>query len=87
MIHSEPAELKKKAQQIAVMAHNTDTPQVLGEASKQLSHVTQEVKFLAISDAKVPSTSLLFHSEFNHPSFLCSNTAMINRILLAPLSH
>ncbi|KAL5263803.1 hypothetical protein ACHWQZ_G005013 [Mnemiopsis leidyi] len=46
VIHSEPAELKKKAQQIAVMAHNTDTPQVLGEASKQLSHVTQEVRVI-----------------------------------------
>ena len=57
MIHSEPAELKKKAQQIAVMAHNTDTPQVLGEASKQLSHVTQEVKFLAIELGNLLLTS------------------------------
>ena len=48
MIHNEPAELKKKAQQIAVMAHNTDTPQVLGEASKQLSHVTQEVGYIGV---------------------------------------
>lgn len=46
IIHSEPAEIKKKAQQIAVMAHNTDTPQILGEATKQLNNVTQEVRVI-----------------------------------------
>ena len=49
VIHSEPAELKKRAQQIAGLAHQTDTPQVLSEATHQLSQVTQEVSSLMTS--------------------------------------